>query len=259
MSCDFETYLDEHLAPPAEHLARTTKRASALAARLRTAAQKGDMRAAEGAVRELAGLRLEEPLAGVREALGSLDSRAYLESGFAEDFSSACAAAGVPLEGRFPNYAVFPFAVRVDNESLSVVVNRTRVGTLRPAVLVATIQAERDRLDRSSFNAEEFLGALFRMWERLNLEQSARHTLNIRQAVPLKRVYQELLPFRRWRRDYPETFFAFDVQRLLSSGVMEYNGYRCQLERGRSSAGALRLVDRQGQDRLISSVNFIEA
>ena len=63
-----------------------------------------------------------------------------------------------------------------------------------------------------------------------------------------------LLPFRRWRRDYPETFFAFDVQRLLVSGTVDYNGYRCDLATGRSAAGALRLVGREGQERQIVEV-----
>ena len=47
--------------------------------------------------------------------------------------------------------------------------------------------------------------------------------------------------------------------RLLSSGALEFDGRRCQLERGRGGAGAIRTVDRHGQERLISTVNFVEA
>jgi hypothetical protein len=259
MGTEFENYLDETLGGPAEALARVGKRVATLAARLPKAAQGGDLRAVEATLRDLAGLRVEEPLGKAQEALGAFDYRAYLQEGFAADFAEACRQANIPLEGHFPNYLVFPFPVRVDAESMSVLVNKTRVGTLRPATLAAAINAERDRLERSPFNAEDFLAALYRMWERLNLEQGARHALKLKQPVPLKKVYAELLPFRRWRRDYPETFFAFDVQRLLTSGASEYNGHRCQLERGRTAAGALRLVDRQGQERLISTVHFVEA
>jgi hypothetical protein len=259
MPTDFENYLDQTLSGPVEGLARTGKRLATLAARLPKAAQAGDLRTVEATLRDMDGLRVADPLATAQAALGGFDYRAYLQEGFAAHFAEACREAGIPLEGHFPNYLVFPFPVRVDVESLSVVINRTRVGTLRPSALAAAINAERDRLERSPFNAEDFLGALYRMWERLNLEQGARHGLKVQQPVPLKKAYAELLPFRRWRRDYPETFFAFDVQRLLTSGITEYNGHRCQLERGRSAGGALRLVDRQGQERLISTVHFVEA
>jgi len=259
MASAFERFLDETLATPAGQLARVTRRVATLAGRLPRAAQGGDVRAAEAAVREAAALRVEEPLGVMQQALNAFDVRAYLENDFAAEFAAACEEAGIPLEGRFPNYTVFPFPVRVDVETMSVVINRTRTGALRPSALAAAINAERDRLERSAFNVEDFLGALFRMWERLNMEAGARHGIVVRQPVSLKKVYQELLPFRRWRRDYPETFFAFDVQRLLSSGLPEYNGYRCELGRGRGGSGALRLVDRQGQERLIATVNFVEA
>jgi hypothetical protein len=259
MASAFETYLDETLAGPCAQLARVTKRSATLGGRLPKAVQNGDVRAVEVALREAAGLRIEEPIAAAQEALGSFDVRGYLEGQFAADFASACQESDILLEGNFPNYTVFPFPVRVDLETTSVVINRTRTGALRPSALAAAINAERDRLERSPFNAEDFLGGLFKIWERLNAVQSAARGLDFKAPVSLKKAYQELLPFRRWRREYPETFFAFDVQRLLVSGVVDYNGYRCDLATGRSTAGALRMVDRQGQERFIGTVHFVES
>ena len=86
----------------------------------------------------------------------------------------------------------------------------------------------------------------------------AENDLKLKQPQRLKDVYKELVPFARWRREYPESLFAFDVQRLLLDNVLDYNGMRCQLERGRSAANALRLIDHEGQERLISTVNFAE-
>src|SRR5205085_3532869 len=149
MASAFETYLDETLGGPAAQLARTTKRMATLAGRLPKAAQNGDVRAIEASVREAAALRVEEPLGAFQEALGVFDVRGYLASGFPADFSTACQEAGIPLEGHFPNYTVFPFPVRVDVETMSVLINRTRTGALRPSALSAAINAERDRLERS--------------------------------------------------------------------------------------------------------------
>jgi hypothetical protein len=146
----------------------------------------------------------------------------------------------------------------VDAENPSVIINRRRVGTLRASALVAAIRAERERLERSPFNVTEFLGALFTVWDNLNAQQSVKNNVRVRQPQPLKQVYREMVPFARWRREYPESLFAFDVQRLLLSNELIYNGWKCDLERGRMGANALRLIDHEGQERLIASVNFIE-
>ena len=259
MPGEFETYLDERLMPASDALNRRARRAASLAARLNKAAAEGDMRAVEASLRDLQGQPVAEPLTAAAEAAGGFDYRKYLAEGFAADFEAACRAAQLPLEGHFPSYFVFPFAVRVDVENPSVVINRRRVGSLRPSALVAAIQEERDRLDRSPFNGGEFIGALFSAWDRMNAQQSVRNKVQVRQPQRLKDVYRELVPFARWRRDYPESFFGYDVQRLLLSDSTRHDGWQVVLERGRSAANALRLVDRDGQERLISTVHFVEA
>jgi hypothetical protein len=259
MAGEFEEYLDTQLAPGAEQLSRRAKRVAALSVRLGKAAAEGDMRGVETTLRDLQALPMEEPLRAAVEAAGAFDPRSYLEKGFAEDFEAACREAKLPLEGYFPSYFVFPLPVRVDQEGPSVMINRKRVGSLRPSALVAAIQEERDRLERSPFNAGEFIGALFSAWERMNAVQAIQKDVRVRQPQPLKQVYRELAPFARWRRDYPESFFAYDIQRLLLSNEMRHGAWQCSFERGRAGANALRLVDREGQERLITTVNFVEA
>lgn len=252
-----DAHLDEQVTVPADQLAKSAKRLATLAGRLSKAIQTGDVRTAEASLRDLEALRVREPLDEAAKALRAFEPKAYLENDFPKEFDQACRDRGISLEGYFPTYSVFPFSVRVDADTSTVLINKKRVGTLRPAVLAAQILAERELLERSPFNAGDFLGALYRMWDRLNLQSTAR-VVDIKQPVALKKVYQELVPLRRFRQDYPESFFAFDVQRLLTSGQMEHDGRRCQLERGRTAAGAIRLIDRQGQERLISTVDFIE-
>jgi hypothetical protein len=216
------------------------------------------MRVVETTLRDLQALPMDEVVAAAAAAAESFDYRAYLAGDFAADFEAACREASVPLEGYFPNYTVFPFTVRVDVENPSVLVNRRRVAALRPALLVRAIEEERERLERSPFNASEFLGVLFAVWDRMNAQQRVKNDIRANLPQPLKQVYRELVPFARWRRDYPEAFFGFDVQRLLLSDVTDHNGWRVSLERGRKGANALRLVDRDGQERLIASVHFTE-
>jgi len=258
MPSEFESFLDERLGPSSDQLDRRARRVASLSRRLTQAVRVGDMRAAEAALRDLQGLPVEEPLTAAAEAAAGFDYRTYLAGGFDADFQAACREAGVPLEGYFPNYFVFPFPVRVDTENLSVVINRKRVGMLRPSSLVGAVREERERLERSPFNAGEFIGILFAVWSRMNAQASAQNKLDVRQPQPLKLVYKDLVPFARWRREYPESFFAYDLQRLLTSDVLIHEGWQCILERGRASGNAIRLVDRDGQERLISTVSFVQ-
>jgi hypothetical protein len=258
MAGEFEEFLDARLVPASDQLDRRAKRVASLTKRLTRAAAVGDMKGVETTLRDLEALPVGETLTAAGEAAGELDYRAYLSSGFAADFEAACREAGLPLEGHFPAYFVFPFPVRVDTDNPSVIVNRRRVGSLRPSALVKAIQEERDRLERSPFNVTEFLGALFHAWEQMNAVQSTKKAVQVRQPQPLKQVYRELVPFGRFRRDYPESFFGFDVQRLLLSNELYYNGWQCSLERGRGG-NALRLIDHEGQERLIATVHFLEA
>lgn len=251
-----DTHLDEKVSGPADQLAKASKRLATLATRLSKAIQTGDVRTAEASLRDLESLRVREPLEEAARALRAFEVGKYLQENFPEEFDRACRDAGITLEGYFPNYLVFPFTVRIDADSSSVLINKKRVSTLRPAVLASHIVAERERLESSRFNAADFLGALYRMWERLN--QNGPRGVELKQPVALKKVYQELVPLRRFKQDYPESFFAFDVQRLLTSGQIEHDGRRCHMDRGRNAAGAIRLIDRQGQERLISTVQFIE-
>lgn len=258
MADNFQSYLDDQLAPAADQLSRRARRVAALSGKLVKATASGDMKTAETALRDLQATPLDEAVTAMVAAADSFDYRKYLADGFAADFEAACREANLPLEGYFPNYFVFPFPVRVDTENPSVIVNRRRVGTLRSSALVAAIKEERDRLERSPFNVTEFLGVLYSTWENLNARLSGKSGVQVRQSQPLKQVYKELVPFARWRREYPESLFAFDVQRLLLSNELRVNGWQCDLERGRKGGNALRLIDHEGQERLIASVNFLE-
>ena len=176
MASEFETFLDDKLSAPADQLNRRAKRAATLSARLLKAVAVGDMRVVEAALRDLEAGKLDEPLTASADAAKAYDYRDYLANGFAADFEEACRAAKLPLEGNFPNYSVFPFSVRIDLDNPSAIINRKRVGTLRPSALVAAIADERDRLERSPFNVNEFLGVLFSVWERMNAVQARKTT-----------------------------------------------------------------------------------
>lgn len=253
-------HLDGTLKPLADRMASATKRAALLSGRLSKSVQLGDVRQITNAIEELATTpaKLIEAQKELAEAQASFDSGNYLREAFPVEFEQACAAEGLKLEGYFPRYHIFPFDVVIDPDGLSALVNRKRTGALRPAVLAREARREKERLESSKFSPDDFLCGLFHAWENLNLRYSRGRKMDLRSAVKLRQVYRELNPMRRQRREYPETFFAFDVQRLISSGVMEIHGHQCQLGSARDASGALRMLDRQGQERFLSTVNFVK-
>jgi hypothetical protein len=253
-------HIDQKLKPLADRTSAVTKRAVLLSGRVSKGIQTGDLRQVSGAIDELAAIpaRLQDMQRELADASTAFDGVEYLRTTFPAEFEAACASEGLKLEGFFPRYRIFPFDVFIDVDNLSALLNRKRTGWLRPAALARAARREKERLESARFNPTDFLQGLFHAWDNLNLRSAKRSDIKVRAAVRLKKVYQELSPMARQRRDYPESFFAFDVQRLLYSQVMEFKGYQCQLGSAKDPSGALRLLDRQGQERFISTVNFVE-
>ena len=64
----------------------------------------------------------------------------------------------------------------------------------------------------------------------------------------LKRVYTQLTPRREWRTQYPDTFFAYDLHRLLASGETHLRDERRYfLSPARNSRSNLSILDRNGR------------
>ncbi len=145
-------------------------------------------------------------------ALTATPAGTALGSDYPERLEAEFGRLGVPFEGAFPEYQVFPFTVRVNVEGESVRIGRRTLSTLAPAAVALAVQKEHRRLHGSSFNATRFLEALSRCYDALSGRELGA-------PVPLVAIYR-LLSARTGTAGYTLPEFAFDIYRLRRSSEL---------------------------------------
>ncbi len=127
------------------------------------------------------------------------------ETRWATEFEQALALAEVPFAGRYPQYDVFPFYVKVDLAGGAVSINNRTGHVLRPTPLAKLVRTEWEKVHRASFNDQQFLKALCALYDVLRKD--------LTRGVPLRQVH-ELLTVRTGTAAYPLRQFAFDLYRV---------------------------------------------
>lgn len=192
----------------------------------------------------------------LQKAVGAFDTRTYFESGeFARQMLDICQEKGVDVRGDFPVYEMFPYRVRLDAENQDIYVDRKKVQCMRPQSFVSQIQASQERLNKASFNALNFLGELADAYDLALLKQK-RHPGT---DLYLTSLYKLLTPMGRFRKDYDQQSFAFDLARLYISGIEETkNGRKFQFGPSRKGEKAIRILDKDGQEQYLATICFFE-
>lgn len=170
------------------------------------------------------------------------------EQEYRDAFEQACRKADLPLEGSFPLYQVFPFEIRFSLLQEQVIVNRQVHRTMAPEFLAVVIRQEQERLNRSRFNAAQFMSALLRAYDLLVAESIQARGKPIRQ-VGIKKVYQ-VLNLLGGRAAYSEKQFAFDVYRLRERSGLLHDGRHLVFGHVRRQANAIAVPSPAGTDYL---------
>lgn len=195
-------------------------------------------------------------LADMRDTVSGFDAQAYFKSGeFAEQMIGACKEEGVDVRGEFPVYEMFPYRVRLDVENQDVYLDRKKVQCMRPRKFVETVKNSQERLNRASFNALNFAGELSDVYDLALLKLNKRPGADLY----LMSLYRILAPMSRFRRDYDQQSFAFDLARLYASEVEETkSGRRFQFGPSRNNNKAIRILDQNGQEQFLATICFYE-
>lgn len=170
------------------------------------------------------------------------------EQEYRDAFELSCLKAGLRLEGSFPSYELFPFDIRFSLSQEQVTINRQVHRTMDPDVLAAVIRKEQDRLNRSRFNAGQFMSALLRAYDLLIAESIQARGKPMKQ-VGIKKVYQ-VLTLLGGRAAYSEKQFAFDIYRLRETSDLLYDGRHLVFGHVRSQANAIAVPSPRGTDYL---------
>ena len=197
-----------------------------------------------------------ESVEAMKTAADGFDGKQYFESGeFAEQMLAACAEMGVDVRGEFPVYEMFPYRVKLDTENQDLYLDRKKVQCMRPGSFVDIVKSGQEKLNKASFNAAAFASELADAYDLAILKLKRQPQADIY----LTSLYKILAPMSRFRRDYDQQSFAFDLARLYISGIEETkNGRKFQFGPSRVGGKAIRILDMEGQEQYLATIRFYE-
>ena len=195
-------------------------------------------------------------LDSMRETVNGFDTKSYFESGeFASQMLEQCQEKGVDVQGESPIYEMFPYRVRIDAENQDLYLDRKKVQCMRPCSFVDTVKTGQEKLNKASFNALTFVNELSDAYDLARMKMGK----NPGADIYLTSLYKFLAPMSRFRKDYDQQNFAFDLARLYTSGVEETkNGRRFQFGPSRNNVKAIRILDKDGKEQYLATICFFE-
>lgn len=190
------------------------------------------------------------------DMVDDFDTQAYFENGdFAEQMLAVCKEKGVDVRGEFPVYEMFPFRVKLDAENQDVYIDRKKLQCMRPQSLVDTIQLNQEKLNKAAFNPQVFANELSDAYDLALMKQNRRPGTDIY----LTSLYKLLAPMSRFRKDYSQKSFAFDLARLyISREEMTKSGRMFQFGPTREHPKSIRILDQNGKEQFLATIRFFE-
>lgn len=199
---------------------------------------------------------LADSVKAMKASADGFDAKGYFESGeFAAQILAACAEKGVDVRGESPVYEMFPYRVKIDAENQDLYLDRKKVQCMRPESFVDIVKNGQDRLNKAPFNAMAFASELSDAYDLAILKYNRQPQSDIY----LTNLYKVLAPMSRFRKDYDQQSFAFDLARLYISGIEETkNGKKFQFGPTRVGQKAIRILGRDGKEQFLATIRFYE-
>lgn len=190
------------------------------------------------------------------DTVSSFDTVSYFESGdFAEQMLSICREKNVDVRGDSPIYEMFPYRVKLDMDNQDIYLDRKKIQCMRPQSFVDLVKSGQDKLNKAAFNAQTFAGELADAYDMAVMKNKKQPGSDLY----LNNLYKILAPMSRFRKDYDQQSFAFDLSRLYSSGIEETkNGRKFQFGPSRLNNKAIRILDQNGQEVFLATIRFFE-
>ncbi|MBQ0072411.1 MAG: hypothetical protein KBS81_11260 [Spirochaetales bacterium] len=197
---------------------------------------------------------LKKACSNLKDIVTNFDYVAYLSSGeFSNQLLLECQKLNIDVIGEFPVYQMFPYKLRIDSENQEVFLDRKKLSSLNPAYIAKTIKEGQEKLNKVNFNAEQFANEL----ENAYLIYYLKKGLQKKGAVALKNLYKELIPMARFKKEYDEQAFSFDVARLYNAGNSIHTKSGASLLFGTGRNDGLRILDTAGREVFVSTLEFI--
>jgi hypothetical protein len=106
---------------------------------------------------------------------------------------------------------------------------------------------------KASFNAAQFANELANAYDLALVKLDKAPGSDIY----LQTLYKFLVPMSRFRKDYDQQSFSFDLARLYSGeALMLKDGRNYQFGPSRNNNKALRILDNQGREQFLATIRF---
>ena len=199
---------------------------------------------------------LQERTRAYEEAANDFDTSDYFMSGdFTQQLLEACGEKGVDVQGDQGVYEMFPYKVRIVAEAQEVYMNRKKLPTFRPSYVAETIRASQEKLNRVVFRPAPFMAELAEAYETTCLKSGARFG----SSQLLTKIYKNMVPMARARKEYDMQAFAFDLARLYEAGpeawIAGKNDKRYTFGTSRDGKTGIRVLGKTGVETYISTLS----
>lgn len=190
----------------------------------------------------------------MKELESGFNSQEYFEGGeFAAQMLEACEELNVDVKGEFPVYEMFPYKVKIDTENQDLYLDRKKVQCMRPQGFAKQVKAGQDKLMKAPFNALLFANELADVYDLALLKLKKQPNAD----VYLTSLYKFLAPMGRFRRDYDQQSYAFDLARLYASGISKVkDGRSIQFGPSKNNNKAIRILDDKGREEYLATIRF---
>ena len=215
-----------------------------------------EMKKSLSALKEAAEL-LSSRIGNYEKAASTFDAEHYFVSGdFSKQLLASCEEKGVNVKGDKGIYEMFPYKIRVAAETQEVFMDRKKLPGFRPSYIAETIRAGQEKLNKASFKSAPFLSELAAAYETTCLRSGARIGSN----QMLTKIYKNLVPMARARKEYDMQAFAFDLARLYEGGndawIEEKTGIHYTVGTSRTGKG-IRVLSKAGVETYIETFSSI--
>lgn len=206
---------------------------------------------------EAAASSLKENIQAVSQVTEEFDTKDYFISGdFSKGLLDACRDKGIDVVGEKGVYEMFPYKVRIlgdDEHDAEVYINRKKIPSFRPEFVAETIREGREKLYKTKFNEESFMTELADAYETACLKSGVR----IGSTQKLDKIYKEMVPMARARKEYDKQAFAFDLARLYEAGPDTWitkDGARYYFGTSRDGKSGFRVLSSAGVESYINTL-----
>ncbi len=204
--------------------------------------------------------QLQAKANAIQAEIDSFDTQAYfVSSEFEQQLLSACTDKGINIIGEKGVYEMFPYKIRIigdEEHAAEVYMNRKKIPSYYPEYVADTIYKGIAKLNKAAFNTASFMEELAVAYEVTCLRTGAR----IGSTQSLTKVYRNLAPMSRARKDYDMQAFAFDLSRLYEAGTEAWCTKTDTYDFGTSRDGksGIRVLSRTGVESFISTIRLLQ-